>query len=61
MVVSDETPTPHVLRGGPEVARFLIGSDEPDEIIRQAGMECSGLAQPLARVLFPNLYPILSH
>jgi len=59
--LSDEMPTPHLLRGGPEVARFLIGSDEPDEIIRQAGMECSGLAQPLARVLFPNLYPMLSH
>ena len=59
--VSDEMPTPHILRGGPEVARFLIGSDDPDEIIRQTGMECGGLAQPLARALFPNLYPMLSH
>ncbi|MCG2786628.1 MAG: GNAT family N-acetyltransferase [Anaerolineae bacterium] len=61
VAVSDETPTPHVLRGGAEIARFLIGSDEPDEIIRKAEMECSGLAQPLARALFPNLYPMLSH
>jgi predicted N-acetyltransferase YhbS len=59
--ISDETSTPHTLHGGAEIARFLIGSDEPDEIIRQAGMECSGLAQPLARALFPNLHPMLSH
>jgi hypothetical protein len=53
--------TPHILRAGADLARFLIGSDEPNEIIRQAGMECLGLAQPLARVLFPNLHPMLSH
>lgn len=50
----------NVLYGGAEMVRFLIGSDEPDEIIRQAGMECSGLAQPLTRALFPNLYPMMS-
>jgi GNAT superfamily N-acetyltransferase len=60
VAVSDEMPTPHVLRGGADVARFLIGSDDPDAIIRQAGMECSGLAHPLARALFPNLYPMMS-
>jgi hypothetical protein len=52
---------PHILSGGADLARFLIGSDEPDEIIRQAGMECVGMAQPLAQVLFPNLYPMISH
>jgi hypothetical protein len=49
------------LRGGADLARFLIGSDEPDEIIRQADMECLGLARSLANVLFPNLYPMMSH
>ena len=53
--------SPHSLRGGADVARFLIGSDEPDEILRQAEMECTGLARPLAGVLFPNLHPMLSH
>lgn len=52
--------TPHHLRAGADLVRFLIGSAEPDEIIRQAGIECLGLAQPLARVLFPNLDPMLS-
>jgi Acetyltransferase (GNAT) domain len=51
----------NALRGGAELARLLIGSDEPDEIIRQASMDCHGLAQPLACVLFPNLHPMLSH
>jgi hypothetical protein len=40
---------------------LLIGSDEPEEIIRQADMEVSGLALPLVRVLFPNLVPMMSH
>jgi len=52
---------PHTLCGGPAIGRLLIGSDEPDEIIRQADMQCSGLAQPLVGVLFPNLHPMLSH
>jgi hypothetical protein len=47
--------------GGANIARFLIGSDEPDEIIRQADMECSGIAASLVRVLFPNLSPMMSH
>ena len=59
--IGAEASAGNSLRGGADIARFLIGSDEPDEIIRQAGMECIGLAQPLARVLFPNLYPMLSH
>ncbi len=51
----------HILRGGANLARFLIGSDDPDELIHQADMACSGLALPLARVLFPNLHPMMSH
>lgn len=51
----------NVIRGGADIARFLTGSDEPDEIICQAGMECTGIAVPLVRVLFPNLHPMMSH
>jgi hypothetical protein len=51
----------NILRAGPELARFLIDSDEPYEIIRQASIDCSGLAQPLAQVLFPNLRLMMSH
>lgn len=61
IALSGNADSPNVLHGGAQMARFLIGSDEPDEIMRQAEMECSGLAQPLARALFPNLYPMLSH
>lgn len=50
----------NVLHGGADIVRFLIGSDEPDEIIRQAEMECTGLAIPLGRILFPNLHPMMS-
>jgi hypothetical protein len=54
-------PAENSLRAGPEAARFLIGSDEPEEIIRQAGLACSGVAVSLAQVLFPNLHPMLSY
>jgi hypothetical protein len=55
------TTCDNTLHGGADIARFLIGSDDPEEILRQAGMECSGLAQSLAQALFPNLHPMLSH
>jgi hypothetical protein len=61
IAVANEGTSENVLCGGADIARFLIGSDEPDEIIRQANMDCSGLAFPLAGVLFPNLHPMLSH
>jgi len=53
--------SPHLLRGSADIARFLIGSDDADEIIRQSVMECHGDAQPLAKALFPNLHPMMSH
>jgi hypothetical protein len=59
--ITADGETANILRGGADIARFLIGSDDPQEIIRQADMECSGLAQPLAMVLFPNLHPMMSH
>jgi hypothetical protein len=54
-------PGMNVVRGGWDIARFLIGSDEPGEIVRQAGMECTGQAGELLEALFPNLHPMLSH
>ncbi|MBE0687655.1 MAG: GNAT family N-acetyltransferase [Anaerolineaceae bacterium] len=51
----------NTLHAGAALSRFLIGSDEPDEIIRQDGMQCSGKSQELVCLLFPNLYPMMSH
>lgn len=59
--VRDEGESGNYLRGGAAISRFLIGSDEPEEIIRQADMNCSPMAIALARVLFPNLHPMMSH
>jgi hypothetical protein len=59
--INDDASGEHRITGGWDIARFLIGSDEPEEIIRQVDMACSGAAIPLARVLFPNLHPMLSH
>jgi len=41
--------------------QYPFGSDEPEEIVQQAGMVCTGKADKLASVLFPNMHPIMSH
>ncbi len=56
-----KTSSENILQAGAALSRLLIGSDEPDEIIQQEGMQCSGNAQELVCVLFPNLYPMMSH
>ena len=55
------TTSQHTIQGGHALVRLLIGADEPDEIIQQAKMDCTGMAAKLAQVLFPNMRPILSH
>jgi hypothetical protein len=53
-------PAANVLHGGDALARLLIGSDEPDEVLRQEQMTCAGVALPLVCALFPNRSPMLS-
>jgi hypothetical protein len=52
--------TPHVLRGGDEIAQLLIGAGDPDEIIEAAGIRTRGDGRKVARILFPNEHPQLS-
>jgi hypothetical protein len=59
--VTNAPASQNCIHAGADLARLLIGSDEPDEIIRQAAMTCTGLAHPLLRILFPNLHPMMSH
>lgn len=56
----DSSPAEFALRGGPDIARFLIGSDDAAEIIQQEGINCSGETAELAGILFPNLHPVMS-
>ena len=49
------------VHAGPGLGRLLIGSDEPGEIVRQEGITTTGLGMELINVLFPNLYPMMSH
>ena len=51
----------HNIRGGAALGRLLIGSDEPNEIIQQEQITCTGQGFELASVLFPNLHPVMSH
>ena len=47
------------IRGGDEIARLLIGSDDPDEVIEVGKIKLSGDARELAAILFPNQHPSL--
>lgn len=51
----------HAIDGGYALSRLLIGSDEPAEIVQQEGMTLVGKADELVEILFPNLYPMMSH
>ena len=59
--VGNHSQSRHSLHAGPALARLLIGSDEPEEVIREEGIQCKGTAMELAKVLFPNMHPMLSH
>ena len=61
VVVLDGSASAHFLRAGAALARFIIGSDQAEEIIRQEEVECGGDGAGLASILFPNLQPLLSH
>jgi hypothetical protein len=47
----------HVIRGGEAIARLVIGSAEPDELVRAHNMQLSGEGLALATVLFPAQRP----
>jgi predicted N-acetyltransferase YhbS len=51
----------HRLIAGAALGRLLIGSDEPEEVIREEGIVCQGRGAELAQVLFPNMRPMMSH
>jgi len=59
--VEDHSKSRHNLNAGSALVRFLIGSDDAEEVVRQEGIQCTGTALELAKVFFPNLHPMLSH
>jgi hypothetical protein len=59
-ITIDEKPAmQNRMEGSAGIARLLIGSDDPGEIIDQEGIICSGEAETLAQTLFPNMHPML--
>ncbi|HET6312623.1 MAG TPA: GNAT family N-acetyltransferase [Chloroflexia bacterium] len=47
----------HEIRGGEAIARLVIGSAEPDELVKAHNMQLSGDGMALATVLFPAQRP----
>ena len=58
--VTEAQATDNSIEGGAGIGCLVIGSDNPQEIIRQEGIVCTGKALQLAVALFPNLHPMLS-
>lgn len=59
--ITNKQTSKNSITAGPALGRFLIGSDEPGEIIQQENINCSGDALAIVRILFPNLHPMMSH
>lgn len=52
--------TEHSIRGGDDIARLIIGSESPNEIVALSNMALNGDALQFAEVLFPKQYPQIS-
>jgi len=57
--VADPVATRHAIRMGDESGRYVIGSQEPDEIAQMHGTRFSGDGRALCRALFPDCKPML--
>ena len=55
--VAPAEPSKHAIKGGHHVARLLLGSDDPAEVVKDARMKLTGDAPELVDVLFPNNHP----
>ncbi len=60
MEIGDAVEIGGTLRGGNALVRLVLGSDEPDEIVRESEIGLEGAARFLAPVLFPNRRPLLA-
>lgn len=52
--------TEHSIQGGDDMARLIVGSESPNEIVALSNMVLSGDALRLVEVLFPKQYPQIS-
>ncbi len=49
--------TQHTIRGGQALARLVVGSESPDEVVELGSIQLGGDAATLLPVLFPPQYP----
>ena len=57
--VVERGPSKNAIRGGDEIVQLLIGTDDPWEIVSEAGIKVTGNARQLLPILFPNQHPSL--
>ncbi|MGA8658753.1 MAG: hypothetical protein WB586_21670 [Chthoniobacterales bacterium] len=51
---------PNSISGDEVIAQLLLGTDDPNEVVKAGGIKLRGQASALVPVLFPNEYPALS-
>jgi hypothetical protein len=54
--VVDAGETTHVIYGGQDIVQLILGTDTPED-----GIELSGDAEPLGKILFPAQYPMVGN
>jgi hypothetical protein len=60
VAISSGGASRHAIRGGEEIARLLIGSDHPGEVMDAGAIRAAGDAAAIAEVLFPAQHPMLN-
>ena len=58
--VAEKGPSKNLISAGNEIVQLLIGADDPERIIEDAGIKVTGEAKQLAPILFPNEHPTLA-
>ena len=51
----------HAIRGGQDIVQLALGTDTPEDVVERNGIQLSGDAAQLAKILFPAQYPMFGN
>ena len=53
--------TAHAIRGGQNIVQLALGTDTPEDVVERNGIQLSGDAEQLVKILFPAQYPMFGN
>ena len=53
--------TAHAIRGGQGIVQLALGTDTPEDVVERNGIQLSGDAEQLIKILFPAQYPMFGN